>query len=170
MNIKSFFVAASAVCTLAGCGSMDERAYSLLAAYPVGGKPVKAFAPSGKPVPCPAGGSADSCTIPIKVTDPSCDADKIVLEDFVELGDISRKKRITWTLPAGYVFCPRAGDGVFLKDPNVPDDLFDPVNAAGCSPDFVWKRKKSDGKDYEYLIRFRSALKVCGVKDPWARN
>jgi len=149
---------------------MEERSHSLLAAYPVGGKPVNPSAPSGRPVPCPAGGSTDSCTIPIKVTDPSCDADKIVLEHFVELGDIAHKKRITWTLPAGYVFCPRAGDGVFLKDPNVPDDLFDPVNAAKCSSSFEWKRKKPNGMDYEYLIRFRSAQKICGVKDPWARN
>ena len=143
MNIKSFLVAASAVCALAGCGSMDERAYSLLAAYPVGGKPVKAFAPSGgRPVPCPAGGSADSYTIPIKVTDPSCDADKIVLRISWSWGIFSHKKRITWPLPAGYVFRPRAGDGVFLKDPNVPDDLFDPVNAAGCSPEFVWEAQE----------------------------
>jgi hypothetical protein len=88
----------------------------------------------------------------------------------VKLGALAEKKRITWTLPLGYYFCPRAGDGVFLKDPNVPDELFDPVNASKCSQSFEWKRKKADSNDYEYLIRFRSAQKICGVKDPWARN
>ena len=94
---------------------------------------------------------------PLRLRIESCNADKIVLADFVDLGSFAQKKKVVWTLPAGYVFCPRAGDGVFLKDPNVPDDLFDPnAQRRECSDTFEWKRTESDGKDYAYLLRFRT--------------
>ena len=173
MKNQTFFLVAFVACLAVGCSSMElkpERSHSLAAIYPVGGKPIALITPSGHPVNCPGSGDTDSCVIPITVTDPSCDADKIVLEDFVKLGDIGAKKKVVWRLPAGYVFCQRAGDGVFLKDPNAPIDLFDPVDQPMCAATFEWKRKKSDSNDYEYLLRFRSANKVCGVKDPWIRN
>ena len=175
MKFQSLLMPALALCLAAGCAAIEpaergERSFSFRAGYPVDGKPTKTFTPPGNPVPCPGGEAGTSCIIPITVTDASCDADKIVVEPFVKMGALAEKKSITWTLPLGYYFCPRAGDGVFLKNPNVPDDLFDPAPKSKCSDIFEWKRKKSDSNDYEYLIRFRSATKVCGVKDPWARN
>lgn len=173
MRFQSLFLVAMVACLAVGCGSIGrktERSYSILAAYPVEGKPIFPLTPAGNPVNCPGTGDADACVIPITVTDVRCDAADIVLENFVKLGALADKKRITWTLPLGYYFCPRAGDGVFLKNPNVPDDLFDPMPKSKCSDTFEWKRKKADSNDYEYLVRFRSAAKECGVKDPWARN
>ncbi|MBK6804559.1 MAG: hypothetical protein IPG84_06685 [Betaproteobacteria bacterium] len=36
---------------------------------------------------------------------------------------------------------------------------------------FTWKRKKKDGVDYAYTLRFRnSASTIACVKDPWLRN
>jgi hypothetical protein len=157
----------------AGCCCIDrdktERSHSIRSGYPVSAQ----FVPlrrAGTPVNCPGSGAASACVIPVTVTDESCDADKIVLEEFVNLGDIAQKKRVVWTLPAQYVFCPRAGDGVFLKDPLVPEDIFEPKPTKRCSDTFEWKREKSNPDnpaDYEYLLRCRTTSNVCcGVQEP----
>ncbi len=173
MKIQSLLLIALTACLAVGCDTMGPRdgmSHSGKALYPVKGKLLTPRTPSGQPVDCPKGQMTDSCTIPITLNNVRCDADDIVLADYVKLGDFAVKKRVTWTLPDGFYFCQRAGDGVFLKDPNAPDDVFDPVNDPHCSNSFVWKRKKVDSNDYEYLLRFRSDAKVCGVKDPWMRN
>jgi hypothetical protein len=173
MKIQSLLLVLMATGLAASCAGdfkKTERPYSILAEYPLAGPATRPVHP-GTPVNCPGSGDADSCVIPITVTDSSCDADKIVLEDFVYLGNIHEKKKIIWKLvDPGYVFCPRAGDGVFLKSPKDYSDLFEPKPTAKCSDTFEWKRSKSDGQDYDYLLRFRTGLKICGVKDPWMRN
>ena len=163
-------VVAMAVFFAAGCSMVGPRTEgSMPAIYPLGGKPLVPRAPSTPGVNCRAGGAANTCTIQVKVTDSNCDPANIVLDDYVLLPDIREKDKVVWKLDAGYVFCQRAGDGVFLKDPNVPDDLVDPVHKSRCSDEFEWKRKRADGQDLEYLLRFRSANRTC-VKDPWMRN
>jgi len=142
--------------------------------YPLGGKPLAPRAPTTAGVPCQTGGPAKTCTIAVSVTnpaDPKCPSDSILLDDYVVLPPIDSKDKIVWQLSAGYVFCARAGDGVFLKDPNVSDLLFDPTHNPKCSDTYEWKRKMADGQtNVEYLLRFRSAVKSSCVKDPWMRN
>lgn len=172
MRLESLSAIAVALCLIAGCTQLrqhTEGSYSIAAAYPVGGKPMKTRKPSGPPVDCPSGGAARDCTLKVTVTDPNCEEANIKLEEYVKLPPIASKNRVVWTLPVGYLFCERAGDGVFMKDPNVPDDLVEPGNNPKCSDTFEWKRKKADGSDIEYYLRFRSASKIC-VKDPWMVN
>jgi len=155
----------------AGCntsGPRSEGSSSARAAYPLGDKPLTPRTPTGPGVPCPAGGG-DACAIKVKVNSSDCDPAGIELDEYVLLPDVTAKKRIVWELPVGYNFCSRAGDGVFLKDPNVPDNFFEPMPEAGCSRTYEWKRKRADGNNFEYYLRFRSANNIC-VKDPWMRN
>ena len=168
----SWSVVAIAVCLAAGCstiGLRTEGSSSVRAVYPLGDKPLPLRAPTVAGTHCQAGGAADACTITVKVNSPDCHPADIVLDEYVLLPDVNAKNKIVWQLPAGYKFCSRAGDGVFLKDPNVPDDLFDPVHKPRCSDEFEWKRRRADGNNREYYLRFRSRDAIC-VKDPWMRN
>ncbi len=168
MNVRSSLLVAVTAFLVTGCCSKDcERSRSFHTSLPVS---AASFVPSrhpGTPVNCPGVGNPNECVVPIAVRDLRCYADDIVLDDFVNL---AANQKIVWQLPAGFVFCPRAGDGVFLKDPNVPDGLFDPKPSSRCSDTFEWKRLRPDGNDYAYQLRFRTADRICGVKDPWMRN
>ena len=171
MKVHFSFLVAVAVLLGAGCASKGERSHAIEASYPISNTPYVATRIKGQPVKCPGSGDADACVIPIKINGSSCDSDNIDLADFVDLGNLATKKKIEWKLPEGYQFCPRAGDGVFLKNPNVPGTFFDlPDPDADCSQTLEWERKRSDTMDYAYLLRFRSNTEICGVKDPWMRN
>jgi hypothetical protein len=137
--------------------------------YPLGGKPVMPLAPTGPGANCPASGPANACSIKVDVNPAKCNAaDDVRLPEYILLPQVAIKSRIIWTLSPGYVFCARAGDGVFVKDPNV-DEVYKPVDNAGCSSTFEWKRVTATGTDLQYYLRFRSASNIC-VKDPWMRN
>jgi len=155
----------------AGCSAVDMHrgaGYgSMPAPYGLDGKPTSERKPTTAGVRCRNAGS--TCTIEVKVSDPLCSEASIELDEYVLLPSVEEKKTVVWKLPAGYVFCPRAGDGAFAKNPNLPDDLYDPVHKPRCSDEFQWNRKRADGQDFEYLLRFRSAARVC-TKDPWMRN
>jgi hypothetical protein len=164
-----YLLAAIGLSLAAGCatpGLRGEEPGSYPAAYTLDGKAVTPRKPSMPPGRCEAGGDARTCTITVKVTDPSCDPAAIVLEEFVKLPTIGEKNKVVWKLPAGYVFCQRAGDGVFMKNPNIPDNLFEPVHNPRCSGEFEWMRRNTYGKEFEYLLRFRSSARTC-FKDPW---
>jgi len=107
--------------------------------------------------------------IAVKVIDADCRPGSVVLDEYVVLPEIGAKDRIEWRLPPGYHFCTNSGDGVFLKDPNAPQDVFEHNPRPHCSDTFEWKRKRGDRRDYEYYLRFRSASNIC-VRDPWMRN
>jgi hypothetical protein len=154
----------SAGCAMIGQGG--EEPGSFPAAYSLDGKPLAPRKPGVKPGSCAAGGDARTCTIPVKVNNPSCDPSTIEVEEYVKLPPISEKNRVIWKLPAGYVFCQRAGDGVFMKNPNIPDNFFEPVHNPKCSDEFEWKRRDRFGREFEYFLRFRSSTRNC-IKDPW---
>ena len=83
----------------AGCamtGHYGGEPGSYPAAYSLDGKPAVPRRPSGPPVDCPAGGDPRTCTITVKVNDPSCNPPTIVLEEFVKLPAIGEKNRIVW--------------------------------------------------------------------------
>ena len=169
MRVHLSLMVAVAVLLGAGCMGKGERSHAIESSYPVSGTPYVPSQIKGQPVKCPGSGAPDECVIPIKITGSNCDANNIDLADFVDLGATSKK--VIWSLPRGYYFCPRTGDGAFFKNPKVPGtyyDLQDPN--ADCSQTLEWKRKHPDGMDYAYLLRFRSDTQICGVKDPWMRN
>jgi len=164
MKIQVSLLVAATILLGAGC-IPHERTRSIESKFPIS----DSYTPGRikrEPVACAGSGE---CVIDISIdSNKKCDVENINLEDFVSLGD--KQNSILWRLPDGYRFCPRAGDGVFLKNPNVPDDLFEPVPPSKCEPTFKWTRLKPDGMDYEYLLRFRKGKEICGVKDPWMRN
>jgi hypothetical protein len=177
------FVAANA-CVTVGCAAqspskppstpateprLEGGSFALRPLYPLGGKPVMPLTPTGPGVNCPAGGPGNACSIKVDVNPAKCDAaDDVRMPEYILLPEVATKSRIIWTLSPGYVFCARAGDGVFVKDPNI-DDLYKPLDNPGCSATFEWKRVTAAGADLQYYLRFRSATNIC-VKDPWMRN
>lgn len=139
---------------------------------PASAIPVKA-APTGVPAMC-AQSAGNKCVIAVTVTpgpDGQCDDAAVSLAEFVGLDTLAKHGKIEWQLPGGYQFCPRAGDGAFPNDVNLPDGVMDLDTNVKCSPSFTWKRKKKDGVDYAYTLRFRnSASTIACAKDPWLRN
>jgi len=84
---------------------------------------------------------------------------------------------IFWNLPANYMFCREAGDGVFFKD-QPRDDQFDEMNPAGnptgpnnkCFDRFHWRAKNTlRDQSYQYKVIFRDSVRVY-VIDPWIVN
>ncbi len=121
MNVQWSLLVVVATFLGGGCSSTDgQRSHSFRSGYPVSDAQYVPLRNPGNPVNCPGHGDANACVIPITVTDQSCDADKIVLDDFVNLGNFAQKKKVAWVLPAGYVFCPRAGTGCFSRIRTLP--------------------------------------------------
>jgi hypothetical protein len=102
--------------------------------------------------------------------------------DWIVLADNSPRLKLHWQLPDGYAFCPKEGDGVFLKRED-PDDQFDKIGATGkdvnvgkkkCKDTVQWiAQNDKKGKDYEYRVLFRSTdptnFHVYAI-DPWIAN
>ena len=123
--------------------------------------------------PCEATVASAAC-LPLFGCSGSLDHDPLVL---------TRKQNeidITWTLPAGFGFCPALGDGVFLKrleDYNKHDfrDL-GPVGKPGgpnngCKQQYQWlAHNLMEGQQYEYRMVFRDSSNNIYVLDPWIAN
>lgn len=128
--------------------------------------------PVGTPTLCEES-EGNTCLIKVTVTPDGsgCSGSAVSLPDYIELLDDSKHKKIVWELSSGYKFCPRAGDGAFLDDINVPEDLFDLETNTKCDTKFSWKRKKKDGNKWAYMLRFRDDgnTMLC-TKDPWFKN
>ena len=76
-----------------------------------------------KPKLCDNG---NRCEIPlVKCKDPSkCELE--LIDDPINFEAGKKDIKVTWTLPAGYQFCPQMGDGIFLKDASSDQfELFD---------------------------------------------
>ena len=86
---------------------------------------------------------------------------------------------IFWNLPANsdYMFCPDAGDGVFLKNPGRDDQFYDQHgdgNPTGpnkkCFDRFHWRDKNTQhDQSYQYQVIFRDSVRRY-VIDPWIVN
>lgn len=175
MKIQSLFLVAMAAFLAAACSTPMtkeggegpkigiEGSYSVQALYPLGAT-ASTRKPSGSGVKCP---DSSDCTINITLSGGDCE--NIVLDDYIVLA--STTQSVTWKLmTSGYVFCPHTGDGAYLYDPNLPNNIVGPGNnSANCSTTYQWKRLRPTGTDLEYYLRFRSATRIC-LKDPWARN
>jgi hypothetical protein len=87
---------------------------------------------------------------------------------------------ITWTLPAGFGFCTKLGDGVFLKsiddyDQNQFRDLGPIGKPSGpsnkCKQQYQWLgHNLLEGQQYEYRMVFRDSSNNIYVLDPWIDN
>jgi hypothetical protein len=162
MKIQSLFLIAVAATLASGCAvTKGGTTYSVESVYPLDGTPLSPRTPPVHGVPCQSG---PECTINIKVVDDNCN---VALDQYVQLA--AANHFVTWKLlTAPYKFCQGAGDGMFLKDPNLPSP-FQPWQNPACVDMFKVTRQSIDGKDYEYKLVFRAGSKIC-VVDPWMRN